>query len=114
MGHWRVALRLAVGAVLFVSLSGAGRTASQTPTADTLTFVDAAEALPPCCAVPVEMVVRAAVMGLPGVIRVDEDEATGRWTIRFDSRRVSRAELIAALEQQGFRPIDEQRGPEAK
>jgi copper chaperone CopZ len=109
---------LALGAALFIWLSGAGlaagQTAGQPSRVDTVTFADAAEALPPCCAVPVETVVRAAVMGLPGVLRVDEDEATGHWTISFDSRRVSRAELIAALEEAGFRPIDETRGPDRK
>jgi len=114
MGHGRIALQLAVGAAVVAALMGGGPVAGQTPADDTLTFVDAAEGLPGCCAVPIEAVARAAVKELPGVLRVDADEATGRVTIRFDPTRLSRAELIAALEPHSFRPTGEPRGPKTK
>ncbi len=109
-----VRLGLVVGVAFVAALVGAGVATGETPAGDTLTFVDAAEGLPGCCAVPIEVVAQAAVKELPGVLRVDVDEASGDITIRFDPTRVSRAALIAALEPYSFRPTGEERGPETK
>jgi len=81
-----------------------GAAAGQTLAIETVVAEDASNA-PPCCALPVGPVARAAVKDLPGIVRVTADETSGEVTISFDSARVSRAEVVAALAERSFRVV---------
>jgi len=109
VGQTRSAVRI-VGVLAFLALLAVGETAvGQTPTLETVAFVDTSNKPPSCCAIPVEVVVRDAVKKLPGIVRVSLDEAAGQVAVSFDPARVSRAEVIAALEPYSFRPSGERR-----
>jgi len=81
-----------------------GAAAGQTPPVETILVEDASNA-PPCCAVPVGPVARAALKDLPGIVQVTADETAGEVTVSFDPARVSRAEVVAALEERSFRVV---------
>jgi copper chaperone CopZ len=93
------------GLAFFALLAVRGIAVGQTATLETVAFVDTSNKPPSCCAIPGEVVVRDAVKKLPGIVRVSLDEATGQVAVNFDPARVSRAEVIAAVEPYNFRPI---------
>ena len=95
---------LVAGLGFLALLALGGVAAGQTPAVETIVFEDASSAAP-CCALPVGPVARAAVKDLPGVVRVIAEETTGEVTISFDPARVSRAEVVAALEERSFRVV---------
>jgi len=93
-----------VGLSFLASFALGGAAAGQTPAVETILVEDASNA-PPCCAMPVGPVARAAVKDLPGIVQVIADETAGEVTISFDPARVSRAEVLTALEERSFRVV---------
>lgn len=91
-----------LGFLALLALGGAA--AGQTTAVETIVFEDFSSA-PPCCALPVGPVARAAVKDLPGIVRVIAEETPGEVTISFDPARVSRAEVVAALAERSFRVV---------
>ena len=84
-------------------LAVGGPAVGQTPTQETVAFVADLERVPPCCDIPMELAALLALAEFPGIIRVVMDEATGLLVVTFDPTRVSRGQIIGALERYGFR-----------
>jgi len=95
------------GLVLALAMGPAGGAAGQ-PVLETLAFEDVSTA-PPCCAVPLDVVARAVKEAFPGVTRVSVEEAAGRLTVTLEPGRVSRARVVALLEEYSFRLVEPRR-----
>ncbi|MBI2466864.1 MAG: hypothetical protein HYV62_03450 [Candidatus Rokubacteria bacterium] len=108
MGHETRIRRSVLWLALLVGLSVWAGAPAQTGTLETVAFEDVSSA-PPCCAVPLDVVVRAVKEALPGVTRVSVEEAAGRLTVTFDPGRVSRARVVALLEEYSFRLVQPRR-----